>query len=433
MDGCAHSDRLGQTLLFVWVGMVTALIGDAAVAQATVRPRVRVVAGRPGETPSDRPIGARRGEKVVLYAVYMQRAGSKRVYFTSAPGLIMKRRSISPSRIRPFSELGKVAFRWYIVEPHQQHVKLPSPNTSSRSYANAVLFGPRHGKWLGYDTLEYHETRLVGQSRGLLVVNRATPTHPKLKANKGLGTMRYKVSVRVGRRWVSSPGAGAVKKRGISPRVMRLTFRQGDDFVGFLTGYFNVPYVFGSAGSGSRHQTEQYQGTDCADVFVGAARRAGARIPYTSAAGLKRYTRTLTPRLVMSKQGFYRAQKRKPGRAVRYRFGKTIRRGDLMLIDYIGFKGSPRSWDHIAVLARDRGQKGILDPKDTILHMGFRHGLIRASVASEGPAVVEFIRFKARYLNAMRRKARKISAQRKKRTRKHTLPRQHQDDTTMTP
>jgi len=78
-------------------------------------------------------------------------------------------------------------------------------------------------------------------------------------------------------------------RRGISPRVLRVTFRSDDTLIGYMRGYFNVPDVFGSGGSGRTHQTALYQGADGADVITAAVREAGGRIAFTSVLGFRRY------------------------------------------------------------------------------------------------------------------------------------------------
>jgi hypothetical protein len=90
---------------------------------------------------------------------------------------------------------------------------------------------------------------------------------------------------------------------------------------------------------------------------------------------------------------------------VRLRFGAEVRRGDIMLIDYVGFTDSPRSWDHVAVVARDAGKAGEFDPDDRILHMGYLYGLTEAAAKSEGPAVVQFLRLRYDRWHAPARRA----------------------------
>ena len=224
--------------------------------------------------------------------------------------------------------------------------------------------------------------------------------------------MRYKVEVRRGTEVWASAGAEKVGKRGILSAVMRVSFRESDDFVGFLTTYFNVPNVFGSAGPGLLHQTEQYQGADCADVIVGGARRAGARLPYTSASGLRKYAPAVTGRLLLDKTGLYRLNGKARGPRARLRWGRDVRRGDLMLIDYVGFTDSPRTWDHIAVVSKDRGVKGWFDPSDRVIHMGYLFGLTETKAADEGPAFVQFLRFRSHIRKAFLRKQKRLAGSR---------------------
>jgi hypothetical protein len=79
-----------------------------------------------------------------------------------------------------------------------------------------------------------------------------------------------------------------------------------------------------------------------------------------------------------------------------------------MLIDYVGFTGSPRRWDHVAVLAEDRGIKGQLDPQDLIMHEGYLYGLTAAPAKDEGPAIVQLLRFRPTVLKAIERQRRRL-------------------------
>ena len=76
------------------------------------------------------------------------------------------------------------------------------------------------------------------------MVRKAVPTHPKVNVHGGLGTMRYKVVVRWSGGSAASPGANDNRRGGISGRVLRVSWREADDFVGYLTSYFNVPNVW---------------------------------------------------------------------------------------------------------------------------------------------------------------------------------------------
>jgi hypothetical protein len=376
--------------------LLPCLVVFPALAHASST-KVLLVAGRAGKILRNRAIQARIGERISIHVVVRQRVGGRMRTYTDAPLIALDGRRIRPPRLRPLAELGGLsAITWHRVEPHPHHTDATAfPNKGNPAYSNAVLFGPDHGRWLGYDRIEYHQTPIAGASGGTLTVTRTRPSHPRININGGLGTMRYGVTLRLNDEVLSSPGAQALIRGGISPRVMRVTFRSNDSFVGYLRGYFNVPNVFGSGGSGRTHQAELYQGADCADVIIGAARAAGSRLPYTSVLGLKRYTQAVTGRLLMTKEGIFSADDQDTRQRVRLRFGSDVYPGDIMLIDYVGFDGSPRTWDHIAVIDRDGGVSGELDPQDPILHMGYLFGLTEEPAWEEAPAHIKILRFRS--------------------------------------
>jgi hypothetical protein len=106
-----------------------------------------------------------------------------------------------------------LTFAWSLVEPHPHHVKLKPANEGNSAYSNAVLFGPRHGTWIGYDRIEYYESALPAERSPTLTVRRATPTNPKVNVHGGLGTMRFKVTVRLGdiKGGAAVPGTGPAR------------------------------------------------------------------------------------------------------------------------------------------------------------------------------------------------------------------------------
>jgi hypothetical protein len=370
-----------------WLFLLTLVVPSLAAAE----PRVFIAAAVDGKDPAPGPILARAGQTVSLYAVVVEGKGTRSRFVTDAPALTVGKRRVSGARIsRPDPAW---TFAWSQVEPHPHHVALPPPNPGNPAYSNAILFGPQHGRWLGYDTIEYHETVVPNATASRLEVTRATPTNPNVNVHDGLGTMRFKVTVKGPGFTASSPGADDREGHGISRQVMRIGFRQGDDLPGWLTTFFNVPNVFGSGGSHVQHQTDLFQGADCADVIVGALRVAGVPLPYSSVTGLLSHARPVTPRLFMNAGGVFAYADGHPGDPVRLAFGIDVRPGDLMLIDYVGPAASPRTWDHVAVVATDAGKAGEFDPEDRVMHMGYLYGLADEPAKSQAPAIVQFLRW----------------------------------------
>lgn len=366
-----------------------ALLSLTGLAQAgepahTCEPR-----GRPwlegrirGRTQLASVVDAKLGEEVEIFVVMPGTLDGRPVQFSEdgSPGRVSWSGSGCPKL--------RVAFQR--VEPRMQHTITKAPNGELKVYANSVIFGPSHGKWLGYDQLEYFETPLPASpadpGAARLLVRDARPTTPAAArpvGHEGLGTMRLAATVALGATTLQTPGVGDVAAGLISDRVFRYSFRQGDGFLGWLTAFYNVPYLFGSAGEGSRNQTERLLGADCADILVGALRRAGRRdLHYTNVGGvIDALGRSAGPTLVAA------CPSQAPGQDASailascqsrsdppLRFGKDVQPGDILAVDYVGAGDLPRAWDHIVVLVEDRGPSGIPDgilgPHDIVADSG---------------------------------------------------------------
>ncbi len=78
------------------------------------------------------------------------------------------------------------------------------------------------------------------------------------------------------------------------------------------------------------------------------------------------------------------------------RFGTDVRPGDVLALDYVGFDGLPRAWDHAAVVVEDRGPGGVPDgrlgPEDLIADSGSADGLKFAPLGDQGTVRVAVLR-----------------------------------------
>jgi hypothetical protein len=77
------------------------------------------------------------------------------VQFSEAPG----RRHVSWRA----AGCGPMTVAWRRIEPRMLHTTTRGPDPKTKLYANAVLFGPHHGKWIGFDRIEYFETPIPDQ------------------------------------------------------------------------------------------------------------------------------------------------------------------------------------------------------------------------------------------------------------------------------
>lgn len=333
-----------------WITLLLLLVPFPAQAQWQAE-----IVAMEGTTPSTGSVQARLGETVHLA-----------VTLNSPDGLL-------PPGTLPDG----ASVRWLQVVPRLKHSDHDPPNPGNPSFSNNVLFGPDHGRWLGFDRLEYLTTALVGThgevTTPTLSVSTAYATAAGLD-HSGAGSNWYAAEITLADGTVvRTPDGSDVDSLGLSPGVMRVSFRTGDDYLGWLSTYFNVPNVFGSAGpSDARHQTERYVGADCADVLVGALRAGGRTdIRYTSIAGLGTLAEPVTEVLFMDAVGVVRDGDGDPHPL---RWGDDITPGDLLVIDYADDPSNqlPRAWDHIGALVEDHGDPGpdgLLDGRDTLRHV----------------------------------------------------------------
>jgi hypothetical protein len=287
------------------------------------------------------------------------------------------------------------SLQWHQIEPRREHIEFAAPNPGTSSFSNAVLFGPRHGHWLGYDHLEYTQSPVTNASEFALHLSAATPLDPAQDTHHGAGSTWFAATVTLPDATVlQTPDFHAVDRRGLSRSVMRVSFRENDDFAGWLSTYFHVTSVFGSNGpSAQEHQTDRYTGADCADVMVGAMRASGHRtMAYTSVAGIGEYAAPVTEVLYVNEQGFYNHTHE----AISLRWNTHVHRGDLVTIDYADDPSNslPRTWDHIAALLGPlpHSSSDVLSPRDLIRHMG-GHGLEDTPLVHAGPMRVVFWRW----------------------------------------
>jgi hypothetical protein len=390
-----------------------ALLLDARAASAAASPslsRVLVVGRAAADAGfTDAPTEARQGDAAELAVVGVGLDGGKTVYFVDddvAP-LTIGGKAIAAKARRAWDTLGAVCVRWSQVEPHAWREEgLEAPNGSATPYySNVATGGKTHGEWLGYDAITYFETPLgtfVPGAAARRIEASARPPRADEDVYDGLGTMRYKVEIRVpgsggaAATIVGSPGKDAVDAYGILRSVHRVSIRKDDSVLGWLTAYFMVPEVFGSAGPGKNHQTERWVGADCADVLLGAYRAAGHRkADYTSVASLTTYAKKLVEPISFDAHARPEAGATPP---------TGVKAGDIIRIDYGGAMtaSTPRSWDHVAVLYEDRSDPdgpdagaadGILDGFDLVVHMGHPR-LVLEPLASQLPAKLDVLRWK---------------------------------------
>lgn len=83
-------------------------------------------------------------------------------------------------------------------------------------------------------------------------------------------------------------------KQSYRSNMLTLIRRKSNDFTGWLTEIFNLPYIFGSAflRNGGRQGPDTLYGAECATFIIYAIRKSGVMIPYVDPGNLKKYLKT---------------------------------------------------------------------------------------------------------------------------------------------
>ncbi len=338
-----------------------------------------------------RSVDAKLGERVPVFVAAPAELDGKRVVLGDGGTGRVPLAEVKP-------RCGEPQIAWRRIEPLMEHTHTRSPNTSVTVYANAVVFGPKHGTWIGYDRLEYVETPLPDGGPSLVVEDArpsasiAMPERPADFAR--LGVMHLAATITLAGTSASTPGIDR-RDRQLDAATFRYTFRTRDDFLGWLTTFFNVPYLFGSAGKGARAQAERYVGADCADVLVAALRRSGLPLEYSSVAELV----GKLPRIAGPVELPACAPETRCA-TTPLRYGREVQPGDLVALDYVTAEELPRAWDHIVSVVEDRGPgdapDGLLGPEDLVADIGDRAGLKLARLGDQGHIRLVVLRAQAR-------------------------------------
>ena len=170
---------------------------------------------------------------------------------------------------------------------------------------------------------------------------------------KDVGSFWFQAVVEKDGRKHKSPGIEDSDKYGISLKVFRVSIREREGYLGYLTSFFNVPGLFGS----TLYQSSNYIGVDCADVLMAAyGKWKNKTIDKNYNVGM----------VIHEFNKIHECDIQNGHPSEKLKWGKEVSPGDVIAVRYIG----KRQYQHIGALYSDKNRNGILDQHDLVIHAG---------------------------------------------------------------
>lgn len=227
-------------------------------------------------------------------------------------------------------------------------------------------------KWIGLAKIDYHRKELTEFRDIWQIKPFDNANNPEIRdkesssysffqdetANsrfyhKDVGSFWFQVEIAREGKIYRSPGIEDSDEKGLSPKVFRVSIRDGKGYIGYLTSFFNVPGLFGS----TTYQSSNYIGTDCADVLM-AAHGKWKNKPIT-----KNYNVAM---LVSQWRHVEKFDILKGTPDKQLKWSRDINPGDFIAVRYSGSK----QYQHIGALFEDANKDGLLTGDDIVIHAG---------------------------------------------------------------
>lgn len=233
------------------------------------------------------------------------------------------------------------SIRWYQILPD-----------ISKLYKNANFpWDDNPYKWIGYARIKYFRYELE-QFRDQWEISPGFKKFTDPDYRHDTGSFWIQVEIYDGKKMMVSPGLKNNDHRGLSPDVFRISIRDGEGYIGYLTSFFNVPGLFGSV----TYQSINYIGVDCADALM-AAYSLWKNKPLK-----KNYNVTA---VVNDFPVLYKLRLSAGTPSKKVYWDRGIKKGD-----FIAVKSYGNQYFHIGALISDANRNGFLDGEDIVLHAG---------------------------------------------------------------
>ena len=248
-----------------------------------------------------------------------------------------------------FNVKNSKSIKWYQIIPD-----------TSKFYKNANHpWEENPYKWSDYGKIDYKRVEIksfenqkeVELSREILEKNR--PANSRYYNSK-LGSFWFEAEVTLNNgKVVKTKGIQDIGRKGLSPKVFRVSYMRDESYIGYLTTFFNVPGIFGSM----PYQSRNYIGVDCADVLIATSKvmnRAKNEKNYNVVMLVDKFKTKVKTKIV----------KGTPSRELKW--GEAFEQGDFIAVKY---RENGR-YAHIGMLYGDENNNGILDKEDSIINAG---------------------------------------------------------------
>jgi hypothetical protein len=238
------------------------------------------------------------------------------------------------------------------------------PDTS-KIYKNANMPWEKDAyKWIGFARIDYQRKELTGFQGRWQIEPFDNDNNTQVRTfwdkaanskfyNKDVGSFWFQAEVEKEGVIYRSTGIEDSDKKGLSPKVFRVSIRDGEGYIGYLTSFFNVPALFGSI----TYQSNNYIGVDCADVLMAAYgkwKNKPIEKNYNVAMLVSQWPKVGEFDL---SEGIANKQ---------LKWGREVHPGYFIAVRYSGSK----QYQHIGALFSDANHNGILDGGDLVIHAG---------------------------------------------------------------
>jgi len=212
-------------------------------------------------------------------------------------------------------------------------------------------------EWVGFGKIEYQCIEIEAwRGREEVELGSADVFHrasPSPYYNEELGSFWLQVEALSGMKRLRSAGLQENDVYNLSPEVFRLSIQKDRSYLGYLTGFFNVPGLFGSI----PYQSHHYIGVDCADVLVAANQRWR---------GLEEGKDSNVSMLVSAWKAVVSFPIVGGMPKATIKWSDQVQPGDAIAVRYTPGK----AFQHIGALYEDTNHNGVLDAPDEVIHAG---------------------------------------------------------------